>query len=68
MAISKMNEESVTRLAEYTGLSTDDKPEVDSSNPIGSGSIFYELDTGKVFIYSEENENPVTSNNWWEVL
>jgi hypothetical protein len=32
---------------EYSGLSTDEKP----TDGIGNGSIFVEIDTGKVYFY-----------------
>lgn len=44
------------------GLSTDAKPATAKS-----GSRFYELDTGKYWIYSEANVNPATGTHWWEV-
>ena len=34
------------------GLSSDEKP-IDPS--IGNGTTFYEMDTGKMFFYDEEN-------------
>ena len=37
---------------EFRGLSTDEKP-VESA---GNGSIFIEMDTGKVFIFDEQNK------------
>ena len=37
---------------EFAGLSTDDKPTVG----VGTGSIFVEVDTGKVFFYNEASE------------
>lgn len=37
-----------TGYCEYAGLSTDTKP----TEGVGVGSIFLEVDTGKVFIYS----------------
>ena len=38
---------------EYRGLSTDEKP---ISDFIGNGSVFIEIDTGKVFIFDEQNK------------
>lgn len=35
---------------EFSGLSTDDKPE----HNIGTGSLFLEVDTGDVYSYDEE--------------
>ena len=37
---------------EFRGLSTDDKP----IERVGNGSVFIELDTGKVFIFDEQNK------------
>ena len=37
---------------ELRGLSTDEKP-VES---VGNGSIFIEIDTGKVFLYDADNK------------
>lgn len=48
---------------EFRCLSTDTKKTED----IGGGSIVRELDTGKVYEFSEQNINPATSNGWWEV-
>jgi hypothetical protein len=41
---------------EFFGLSTDEKPtgKINGCNLI-NGSIFLEIDTGKVFLYDEEN-------------
>jgi CRISPR/Cas system CSM-associated protein Csm4 (group 5 of RAMP superfamily) len=46
-------------LVEISGLSTDTKPTVftgDRTNYVDNGSIFIEVDTGKLFIYDLENE------------
>ena len=48
---------------EYQGLSTDTKPITN----IGGGSTFYELDTGKAWIYDLNNINSITSNGWWGI-
>ncbi len=37
---------------EFRGLSTDDKP----TKGVGNGSIFFEMDTGKVYMYDEQNK------------
>lgn len=37
---------------EYRGLSTDEKP----TENIVNGSVFIEIDTGKVYMYDLENE------------
>lgn len=41
----------VISLIEATGLSTDEKPTKNTAN----GSIFVEVDTGKVFFFNEES-------------
>lgn len=45
------------------GLSTDTKP----TTKVNNNDVFHELDTGKLWVFSEHNINPVTSNGWWEV-
>ena len=45
------NVESGNREVEYRGLSTDTKP-----TKAENGSVFSEIDTGKLFIYDKENE------------
>ena len=47
---------------ELYGLSTDTKP-TDSFKDIEifNGALFYEMDTGKISIFDEEN------HKWWEV-
>ena len=37
---------------EFRGLSTDEKP----IEGVGNGSVFIEIDTGKVFIFDEQNK------------
>ena len=37
---------------EFRGLSTDEKP----IEKIGNGSVFIEIDTGKVFMFDEQNK------------
>lgn len=44
------------RCLELRGLSTDEKPTKWFDSPIGNGSVFLEIDTGKVFIFDEENQ------------
>lgn len=41
------------RTAQYNGLSSDTKP---TGPMVANGSIFLEMDTGKVFVYDEENK------------
>ena len=44
-----------------SGLSTDNKP----TDGVGTGSTFLEIDTGKQFIFSSLNVNPLLDNGWW---
>lgn len=47
---------------ELYGLSTDEKPVEQFENVfIGNASTFFEMDSGKSFIYDEENKK------WWEI-
>jgi hypothetical protein len=46
----------------YQGLSTDPKP----TSWVSNKDTYYELDTKKVWTYSELNKNPATNNGWWE--
>lgn len=42
--------------AEFRGLSTDEKPIEFANKVIDNGSIFVEIDTGKLYLYDLENE------------
>jgi hypothetical protein len=68
MAVTQVSLDLVNKIREYVGLSTDAKPTSSSDEIIRSGSLFYESDTSKVFMYDAGNVNPTTSNKWWEVL
>lgn len=72
MAVSQIGGPGINNLRKFEGLSTDDKPTSNTTGNIdyiiGSGSLFYEVDTGKIFRYSFKNLNPATTNNWWEVI
>lgn len=48
--------EGQTTFCELRGLSTDTKPTTINGYTIGNGSVFIEIDTGAVFIYSETNQ------------
>ena len=50
----KKNDERVS--VEIRGLSTDDKPTSVGAKGIDNGSVYIELDTGKVFLYDLEQE------------
>ena len=62
MAIENYDVDTRMNQDRFQGLSTDEKP-----TTVETGSRFYELDTGKWWVYSENNENPATSSGWWEV-
>ena len=51
---SKGDEKSIT--VELRGLSTDTKPEKIGDNNIGNGSLYIEMDEGKIYFYDEENK------------
>lgn len=42
--------------AELRGLSTDEKPTEIGANKIDNGSVFIEIDTGKMYLYDLANE------------
>lgn len=48
-------------LVELRGLSTDEKPEKIGNKIIENGSVFIEIDTGKVYMYD------ISSKSWKEV-
>ena len=41
---------------ELRGLSTDTKPTTIGDNTIPNGTVFIEIDTGKIYIFDKENE------------
>ena len=53
----------IGNIKDWQGLSSETKPVTD----LGSGSTFYELDTGKLWLYDADNTNPVTTTGWWEI-
>jgi len=52
----KITEEGELVSAELRGLSTDTKPTEIGDKTIANGSVFIEIDTGKIFFYDLENE------------
>ena len=50
-------------ITEIQGLSTDKKPTV-----YESGSMFFEVDTGKFYIYDKNNTSTASGTGWWEVV
>lgn len=43
-------------LIELRGLSTDPKPDTYNNKTINNGSVFIEIDTGKIYMYDLENK------------
>lgn len=43
-------------LSELRGLSTDEKPTKIDENNIDNGSVFIEIDTGKISLYDLDNQ------------
>lgn len=52
----KKEEEGTLIKAELRGLSTDTKPSKVGEQTIDNGSVFIEIDTGKIFFYDLENQ------------
>ena len=50
------NKEGEFKGLEFRGLSTDTKPTQIDGKDIPNGTLFIEIDTGKVFLYDLENE------------
>lgn len=48
--------ENIYQLIEFSGNSEDTKPTEDGTRKVDNGSIFIEVDTGKIFLYDLENE------------
>ena len=44
------------KVIELRGLSTDTKPTTFGENGVANGTIFIEIDTGKMFMYDAENQ------------
>jgi hypothetical protein len=62
MARVSINEE--TTQGYYQVKSTDTKP----TQAVADGATLKEIDTGRMYEYSNANVNPVTGNGWWETL
>ena len=54
--IIKSEKEKTIITAEIRGLSTDAKPTKIDNGDVGNGTMFIEMDTGKVYFYDEENK------------
>lgn len=62
MAYERVRDKSTLDAAFYIGLAADTKP----TTGVYPGDVFYELDTGKSWMFSR-NTNTATGNGWWEV-
>ena len=51
--LSKVKEDKI--ICELRGLSTDEKPTYFDKKTIDNGSIYIEIDTGKIYMYDLEN-------------
>lgn len=62
ITLCKIGNEYHSKLLEIAGLSTDEKPLKNIEGmPIINGSTFLEMDTKKIFIYSQSDET------WYEM-
>lgn len=52
VTVNKIGGQMTTKDTEFFGLSTDTKP----TEEIENASIFYEMDTKKLFVFDEENK------------
>ena len=52
----KVTEEGEIVSAELRGLSTDTKPTEKDGKEIANGSVFVEINTGKIFFFDAENK------------
>lgn len=53
----------ISLVRNLSGLNTDVKP----TKNIGTGSRFYEINTGETYVYSVLNVNPITNSGWWKI-
>ena len=59
ITIFRKNQTSTTgndREIELRGISTDNKPEVIDGRDIANGTVFIEIDTGKLYMFDAENK------------
>ena len=61
--IENLNLTHVSAVRNLSGLSTDVKP----IKNIGTGSTFYEMNTGNTYVFSALNINPITNSGWWRI-
>ena len=57
---TKFKDDEAYLSAELRGLSTDEKPTETTYGKIDNGSIYLEIDTGKIYLYDLENEKDDT--------
>lgn len=59
ITIFRKNQTSTTgndREIELRGISTDEKPATIDGKDIANGTVFIEMDTGKLYMFDKENE------------
>jgi hypothetical protein len=59
ITIFRKNQTSTTgndREIELRGISTDEKPATIDGKDIANGTVFIEIDTGKLYMFDKENE------------
>ena len=59
ITIFRKNQTSTTgndREIELRGISTDEKPTTIDGKDIANGTVFIEIDTGKLYMFDKENE------------
>ena len=57
MTVERIAGQTDGRSSEFRGLSTDTKPTKANGKDVENGSTFFEINTGKVFMYDAENDN-----------
>lgn len=52
----KVKDDTETVTGEFRGLSTDTKPTEFNGKTVGNGSVFIEINTGKIFFFDADSE------------
>lgn len=56
MTVERIAGQTDGRSSEFRGLSTDTKPTKANGKDVENGSSYLEMNTGKVFMYDEQND------------
>lgn len=56
ITLSRASFQTVEKVAEFSGLATDEKPTKCGGYIIPNGSIFYEMDSQDTYMFDAENE------------